>query len=143
MRSLLVVALMFVIALGCGGSTTDFRAEVIMPPQVTVGATFPLTVRVYNLSAKPQELDSLDFSNDFMTGIVLNSSDPPFVGFMDVPIDETHSYEYLRAIPGNTSLDIVFEAYAGLPGDYDGELDVCVGSAFRFNTYPIRTMVSE
>ena len=133
-----------VLVLGCGGigsSTDDFFAEVSAPASVRTGETVEVRVKVYNTAAEQQTLHSLDIDDAIMAGFDVVSSSPPYRDFMHVPIDNTESYEYMRAIPAGGSVDVTLTLSAVKTGYFSGEIDVCVNGDARFNSYPFSMTV--
>lgn len=133
-----------VLALGCGGlmaPTDDFYAEIRAPASVQTGEQLEMAVRVYNTAAEEQILHSLDIDNAIMEGLDIVASSPSYRDVMQVPIDNTESYEYMRPIPPGGSLDITLTMTARKTGYFSGDIDVCVNGDARFNSYPFSVSI--
>lgn len=146
MRPRLAFALPVLVAtaLACGGSmssTDDFYATVDGPAMVQRGEPFSLTITVHNSAAEVQVLDSLDVGTDWLDGVTLQGSNPPYTDAMEVPLDGTWSYSYGTEIPPGGSVDVELTAVGIESGTWRGEVDVCVGGMARFNSYPLVTTV--
>lgn len=146
MRSPLALTLpgLLGLALACGGSlsdTDDFYAVVDAPAMVQKGEPFTVTVRVHNTAASAQTLESLDVGIEWLEGVTLTGSSPPYTDAFEVPLDGTWSYSYGQEIPPGGSVDVSLQGVGVESGTWRGEIDVCVGGMARFNSYPISTTV--
>lgn len=130
--------------LACGGMFSDpedFTATVDAPPLVQKGEPFTVSITVHNTADQPQVLHSLDISDDWLAGVTLTGSEPPYTGAMHVPIDDTWSYEYMTEIPAGGSTVVTLHGTGTQVGPWLGSVDVCVGGMARFRTYPLVTTV--
>ncbi len=135
---------LLVFGLACGGlltQTSDFRAVVDAPAIVTMGEPFTVRVTVHNTADKVQILDSLDVADEWLEGVTVTVSTPPYTRADHVPLDNTWSYIYETPIPPGGSVEVVLEATGTQIGAFKGEVDVCVGGVARFNSYPLATTV--
>jgi len=133
-----------VLVLACGGVgsiTDDFSATVDVPGQLSTGDIFEVTVTVYNTAPQEQTLYSLDLADEFMAGVNVLGSDPPYTSSMHVPVDNTESYEYMQPIPSGGSTTVVLNMMATSAGYWSGDIDVCVDGMARYNSYPMSTTV--
>jgi hypothetical protein len=115
--------------------------SVTAPVEVTQGDRFTFVARIRNTAARRQRLVSLDVADEYLEGIAVESTTPPFSEAMHVPIDDTVSYTYELPIPPGGEVAVVFNAYAAHAGDWAGDVDFCVNSATDFVSYPVRTIV--
>lgn len=132
------------LALACGGAlddTDDFSAVVDAPALVQKGQPFTVTVTISNSAAEPQVLESLDIADEWLAGVTIQSSSPPYGEAMHVPIDGTWSYSYQETIPAGGSVAVTLQATGVQTGSFRGEVDVCVGGMARFRSYPLVTTV--
>ena len=142
-----IAAAGLILALACGGSgdfsseVDDFSADVTTPGQVSAGETFDIVVTVYNSAPQAQTLYSLDLADEFMAGVDVVGSDPPYGSYMHVPIDNTESYEYMAPIPSGGSTTVRLTMLATDAGYWSGEVDVCVDGNARYNSYMMTTTV--
>lgn len=144
MRPRHALPLLLPLALACGGAlqgTDDFSAIVQAPAMARKGEPFEVVVTVNNSAAEPQVLESIDIDDAWLAGITLTGSSPPYGGAMHVPIDDTWSYSYQETIPAGGSLTVRLQATGVQAGTWRGEVDVCVGGAARFRSYPLVTTV--
>lgn len=144
MRLHLALAPMLLLALACGGAmqgTDDFSAVVTAPPLVAKGAPFTVTITVSNHADHPQDLDSIDIDQAWLSGVTVTGSTPNFVDSMEVPIDNTRSLSYDETIPAGGSLTVTLQATGVQSGSFSGDVDVCVGGMARFRSYPLSTTV--
>jgi hypothetical protein len=117
------------------------EVSVEAPPRVARDQEFAITVRVRNTAGKPCVLDSLDVADEYLAGVAIRSSEPPFKDTMHLPIDNSNSYEYKKTIPPGQDLVVRFRAVALRPGDHSGDIDVCVDWGGNCTSHPLRTMV--
>lgn len=111
------------------------------PVSVIKGEPFTIEVRVENLAAEPQMLDSIDIAEGYLAGIAIRSSDPPFLESYSLPVVDFRSYTLGQSIAAGETLVVRFDAVGLQAGDYAGEIDVCVGSGSACATFVIRTLV--
>ena len=76
-----------------------------------------------------------------MTGVVVKSMDPPFSGAEHIPIDNTQSYSLDLPLPPGREVVITISALAAHEGDYAGDFDFCINSAYSCLSYPARTII--
>ena len=140
---LMVVAL--IAGLMCLGNAvkepTDIEISVDAPLEVSQGERFTIVVRVYNADKKARELVDLDVADEYLEGIVIESSDPPFSDALHLPVDNTLSYSFDIMVAAGEEEVITFHAYAAHAGDYFGDIDFCIDSGVSCLSYPVRTIV--
>lgn len=141
-----LAAVTLALSLACGGSSSsstndDFSASIDVPGQVSNGESFEMTVTVFNTASESQKLYSLDLADEYMSGVDVVSSDPPYSSSMHVPFDNTESYEYMQPIPPGGSTTVVLTMQATTPGSWSGDIDVCVDGMARFISYSVSTTV--
>lgn len=123
----------------------NIRVSIEAPLQVEVGDEVEFVVRVQNVGTESVELIGMDVSMDYLNGVILNSSNPPFAelnrydGMGDGESYQTY-YFYEQIAPGE-ALTITFLGEAVSPGDYSGSFDVCIDSNFSCISNFIRTVV--
>ena len=122
-----------------------------VPENIEIGVTAPITISqlqrfqieatARNTGSAVQTLVSLDIADEYLQGIVIESSTPPFANAFHVPIDNTMSYSFDLPIQPGAEVTVLFQAFAAHPGDFAGEVDFCINSETSFVSYPVRTIV--
>jgi hypothetical protein len=119
---------------------TDVRISLEGPEAVAVGESFELLVRVSNTATEAQMLDSIDFGEEYLEGISIQSADPSFSDSFSYP--GFYSYTFNRSIPAGGELIVRFRAEAQQAGEFEGPLDVCINSPVNCLRETVRTSVS-
>ena len=126
--------------LGCS-NPENIEVAVDSPTRIKQGERFTIRVSVRNTGASEQTLVDLDIADEFLKGVVIESSDPPFSQSMHISVDNTISYSYDLAIPPGKEISITLSAYAAYQGDYSGEFYFCINSESSCLFYTVRTIV--
>lgn len=126
--------------LGCS-SPENIEVAVDSPTSIKQGERFAISVSVRNTGRSEQTLVDLDIADEFLKGVVIEGSDPPFSESEHIPLDNTISYSYDLAIPPGREISITLSAYAAYQGDYSGEFDFCINSMVSCVFYTVRTIV--
>jgi hypothetical protein len=117
----------------------NVRVELNQPMRVRTGEKFDIELRVDNLASEPQRLVDIDVAEDYLEGIAIVGSDPPYhESFRSFGMQ---TFEYDHDIPANSSLTVKMHAEALKPGDFVGDVDVAVGGMLTFVTVVPRTLV--
>ena len=112
------------------------------PLDVKVGETFTMKVNVTNeREKKVLSVSDIDFSNEYISGFVVISTDPTHKSSMLVGFDNSISYTFDTTISAGSSKDFTFVLRAEQPGIFRGDVDVYEGA--RFITKTAQTVVSE
>ena len=112
------------------------------PLQVTKGESVIIEVQVENTATKPQLLDSIDISSEYLAGIAIKEAEPPFVESFPNPPVEIQTYRFMQEISPGTTLVVQFFGVAVKTGDFSGNIDVCINSGhICTTTFTIRTVV--
>jgi len=111
------------------------------PSAVRKGERFEIFARVINMASETQVLIDLDVADEYLEGVVIESSRPMFWDAYHVPVDDTISYSYDIDIAPGEEVWVVFEAYAAKVGDYAGDIDFCINSEVTCLSYRIRTII--
>ncbi len=126
---------------GMFGEPENVNIEVKTPTTVTKGESFTIEVQVENLADQPQSLNSIDISLEYLAGIDIQKTEPPFTE--SIPNPGIHSYYFEQKIlPGDT-LVVELSTIGGQVGDFSGEIDVCLNSASSCSTFVTQTVVRE
>ena len=139
------LALGIMLLAGVAGVLTEPKPEnvevaVDWPTAVEREVRFEIQVHVYNTAAIEQTLVTLG-ADEYLKGIVIESSDPPFSEFGHIPLASGTSYSYDLAIPPGREISITLFAYAAHRGDYAGEFHLCINSTTSCLYYSVRTIV--
>lgn len=118
---------------------TDIELGVIAPAQAEVGENFSILVRVNNNAAETQVLDSVDIQLDYLEGIRIESSDPPYSDTFEV--FGYQSFTLLQDIPPGREVVVQFLATAVAAGNYRGDIDICINTGGNCSTRVLHTVV--
>ena len=130
-----------VLLAGCGAEPKNVEISIEAPMSVQPGERFEIHAVVTNTGSRSQKLVALDVADEYLEGVAIESSDPPFKEAYHVPIDNTVSYVFKLPIEPGGQREVVFQAYAAHPGDHSGEIDFCINTDFTFVSHPLRTIV--
>lgn len=98
------------------------------PIDVQVGDTFDLVVTVRNeRPGKPIRLSDIDFSEGYLAGFTVVSTDPIPKSTMHNAIVDTRSFTFNADIPPGGSAAFSFSLRAERPGVFRGDVDVYEG----------------
>jgi hypothetical protein len=138
-----------VVALGFGSlsaigsaieAPSDIDLGVIAPATVQLNEGFSILVRIRNLAAQQQSLDSIDIADGYLAGVAIQGSDPGYSDAYSIFGYQSHTYRI--PIPAGTELIVQFRAVAVQAGDFRGDMDVCINTGTHCLTRPLRTVVS-
>ena len=121
----------------------NITINVVAPLHVNKGQEFIFEIHVENIAERPQLLYSVDVYDDYLAGIAIQKTEPPFTQSFHVPIVNCQSYEFKQNISPKSQLVVKFFAVGLKSGDYSADVDVCINSESNFLTYPIRTVVED
>lgn len=125
-------------------STSDIAdITVNAPVSVEHGQAYAITVTVRNISSKEIELNSIDIDKNILKGFIIATVKPSYTDTYEYESSGItyQTYSFQAAIPPGGSLTVTFEGEAALPGDFSGEVDVCIDSVFNCHTGYVRTLV--
>ena len=120
----------------------DVEVSVAYPTYVTSGDTFDVQVTINNLANRTRVLHSIDVDDDFLAGVLIQRSTPPWQ-YSSHLFDDFVTYEFQLDIPPNTKTVVVFNVRALKPGDYMGNWDVCIDGPSSCVFEVLRTIISE
>ncbi len=121
----------------------DIAIQLDVPTNVTVNEEFTINFRIENSSSTSQIVDSIDFEAVYLEGFVITSSEPPFNEALTIPVFDYESYAFGSIIPNGEAVSITFNVVALQPGDYTGEVDVCINDGFSCTTRILRTVIQN
>jgi len=127
----------------CGGQPENISIDVIAPLHVAKGEEFVFEIQVENTAEKSQLLYSVDIWDDYLAGIAIQKTEPPFIDTYHIPIVNTQSYEFKQDIPPKDKLVVKFFAVGLKLGEYSSYVDVCINTEASFLTHPIITIIKD
>jgi hypothetical protein len=115
--------------------------QVDTPITVTPDETFTIEISVENLGTEAQILDSIDITDSYLEGLAIQRAEPPFTESYSVPVVDYQSYTFRRTIQPGETLRVQLYVQPLKAGDFNGEIDVCIGSGSACLTFMARTVV--
>jgi hypothetical protein len=129
---------------GANTGPASVNVEVVAPITVKTTDPFVVEVRLQNRTGQPQTLESIGFDTPYLEGSRLDRSDPPYERLSRMTLaTEFFIYEFNRPIPAQGSLTLRFYLKSARPGDYSGQVMVCLNGARPCHVYPARTIVGN
>lgn len=113
-----------------------------IPATVKQNDTFGLAIQIENLDARPRVLDSIEFSPDYLAGITIEESAPPFTTASERPYSGDQAYIFDLTLESGEIVTVEFSAVGQQAGEFSGELDVCLDGMVRCLSYGIQTVVA-
>jgi len=128
---------------------TQFAEEVSvnwnLPSAMTVGEDIKFDIAISNITAAPVDLFSIDFSTNYLQGVLIEATTPLYVNVFEYTAwgggEVFQSYSFKQSIPPGEPLLIAFNGRAVMSGDYTGTIVVCINSAFNCKTNVLRTII--
>ena len=112
------------------------------PSLVRKGDPVIIFVEVENTSSEPQLLHSVDISSSYLNGIAIQWADPRFTESYPIAVGPAmQSYTFEQQIAPGATLTVQFFGTAVRRGDFSGDVDVCISSAVRCDSFLTRTIV--
>ena len=127
-------------ARGLAQEPEQVRINVSGPSTASVGEGLAITIRVENIADFPQTLDSIDFADEYLQGITIQTSEPFFVETFD--FINGVSYFFLMDIPPGDSIIVQFHGVGARAGEFSGNLDVCINTGGICSTFTLATSIS-
>jgi len=129
------------------GSQTPDNADIRInaPLNATVGDDVQIEIYVTNTGSEALELSSIDFSLNYLNGFNIYEVDPPYSETSQYDAlgggETFQSYYFHHSIEPGETLTLIFSAKAVLPGDFSGDVDVCIDSDYSCITNIPRTVI--
>lgn len=108
----------------------DIEVLITSPEVVKVGEPFKIRFDVRNEAAYEQELSTIWIADEYLQGIVIESSDPPFL--FQLPLFGSTVYNYALPIPRGQNIEITLSAHGKALGEYNGQFEVFIA---KTNSY--------
>lgn len=114
-----------------------------VPVEMQSGTPAEFSLDITNVHAEAVELNSIDISLNYLSGMFIESSDPPFVETSQFDnLGETfQTFTYDLSIAPGETVTLTFSGRALLAGDFSGIIDICINSAFNCKTNILRTII--
>ncbi|HEY5731219.1 MAG TPA: hypothetical protein VIS72_14290 [Anaerolineales bacterium] len=147
-----IVCILAVFLFGFGGlvwlgSQTPENASISVgfPSIVSVGDDVQMTVSITNTSSETMKLSSIDFSLNYLDGFTITDVDPAYSDsgqYDSLGGGETfQTYYFNQTIEPGETLTVIFNGKAVQPGEFSGDIDVCIDSDFNCKTNIPRTVI--
>lgn len=125
----------------------DVELTLEHPIQVSNGDEVTIEIEIKNTADVPQQLNSIDFSMNYLEGLVIDEADPQFgsTNLYDsfAPTESFMTYYFDQTIPAGGSLLVRFSATAVMEGDFSGQITVCVNSPMECLEKSARTVIGQ
>jgi hypothetical protein len=116
-----------------------------VPVDMNVDETFGFLIAITNISSAPAELLNIDFSTNYLRGLLVETTDPPYINTFEYPPvgggEMFQSYSFNMPIAPGETLTIAFNGRAVLAGDFTGSILVCINSGVNCKTNIVRTII--
>ena len=119
----------------------NIEIDMDIPSMVSKGEDFIITTTVTNTAEKSQELVSIDVSDKYLEGVIVESTDPDHISSEHIPIDNSVSYRFEKDLDSGESMEVTFYCKAITTGDFSGDFDFCINSDINFLSRMARTVV--
>lgn len=147
---LLTVCIIGVMSLSMGGlvwlgsqTPENISSNIDVPLSSEIGEYVELVITVTNIGDSSIDLNSIDFSLNYLDGFDIDYSTPPYdeTSQFDALNEKFQSFYFSQSIDPGDSLTVIFYGQAILPGDYSGALDICIDSLANCQTNIVRTLI--
>jgi hypothetical protein len=125
------------------GSIEGIEINIDVPAVVKENEEFITQVTITNALDDPQTLVSIDVGDDYLGGISLVKTEPPFTESMHVPIDNSVSYSFRKEIGAQQSITIDLYWQATSEGEFSDYIDFCINSEINFIERYFSTIVKN
>jgi hypothetical protein len=126
-------------------SADEITTTMDFPNEVQAGDSFEFTIHITNISSSTVELKSVDFSMNYLGGILIDSTEPAYTTtdqYDAIGGEETfQSYYFNKSIAPDETITLKFYVKAISVGDYSGTIDICVNSDFNCQSNIARTII--
>ena len=119
--------------------------QVITPTEVRSGQTFTFLITIENLGEEAQTLRRVDITTAYLDGFEVSDVVPVYLrrDRLNVLGIGVETFEFQELILEGETLTVEFAATALEPGDYAGDLEVCISSMVVCKKMVTRTLVEE
>ncbi|MCP4140834.1 MAG: hypothetical protein GY755_11180 [Chloroflexi bacterium] len=142
-----------IIFLGAGGllvkwaleEPENISIEVLTPAMVSNGEDYIIDVQITNTADEAQDLNSIDIDKSYLSGIVIRKTEPAYIDIAEHEFLGAvfTSYYFDSKVPASGTENVKFYVTALKPGDFTGEIDVCINSVSDCLEQYLRTVVKE
>lgn len=119
--------------------------QVITPAKIASGEQFSMLIQIQNTGEEAQTLRRVDITTAYLDGFEIKRVVPVFLrrDRLNVLGIGVEVFEFQELILEGETLTIEFEAVALKPGDYAGDLEVCISSMVICKKMVTRTLVEQ
>jgi len=115
------------------------------PSEIQNGDGFEFTISIANVSARTVKVESIDFSMNYLDGILIEDTKPPTTNIDQYDAlgggETFQSFYFNESIAPNETFIVIFYAKAIRAGDYNGTVDVCINLFFNCQNNVARTII--
>jgi hypothetical protein len=113
------------------------------PLNAQLGSHFSIIATATNQTGAAKTLQDIDVADEYLQGIAIEGTDPPFKTAEHIPLDDTVSHHFELVIPPHGTVTVRFSAYAAHVGDYSGDFDFCIDGGASCSSYALRTIIRQ
>lgn len=126
-----------------GGAPEDISTSVRVPAFVEQGEPFVIRFELESAGDETRTLDSIDIEAGYLDGFAVQFSEPAYTDSYTFKAlgDEWASYSYNETISPGGRLSVEMTAVGLTPGEYTGQVDVCIDSGARCVSHTATTVV--
>ncbi len=117
----------------------DIEIRVDAPLVVNQGEPFEIKLHAQNKGDTQVTLVAIDISQEYLRGIVIDSSDPPFSASEEILWIVSHFYDL--SIPAGQEIEITLQAHGEVQGNYYEWFSFCIDSEMTCLDYEVLTTV--
>lgn len=118
--------------------------KVSVPIQAQWRDTVMLEILIENPTAEAHILDSIDIDLAYLEGFQIQRTAPPYSAMFSLePLLAQQTVQFGTTIPAAGELAVQIYVLALHPGDYAGQLDVCINTGANCQSHTLRTVVEE
>ena len=117
----------------------DIEIRVDAPLVVNQGEPFEIKLHAQNKGNTQVTLVAIDISQEYLRGIVIDSSDPPFSASEEIFWIVSHFYNL--SIPAGQEIEITLQAHGEVQGNYYEWFSFCIDSEMTCLDYEVLTTV--
>lgn len=147
----ILICMLAVFLFGFGGlywlgsqTAEEVTVKLDISTEMEVGKNVEFRIMVTNISTVPVQLIGIDFSVNYLRGILIETTDPLYTDTYQYPAlggELFQTYSFNKPIAPAETLTIVFNGKAVISGDYNGTVTVCINSDVNCRANVVRTII--
>lgn len=141
-RLIPVLVLALCTTAGCSFAPQNIEASVDAPERAIVNQPFVIKAKIHNTGHEEQKLLTIDFPDNFVQGIMIERTEPPFLQSRHNPGINTVSYKFNMRLQDGDERVIIIHATPLREGDYSGQVSFVVNADWSALSFPIQTVVT-